>query len=132
MARLHLSICEARGRTLARRRKRSFARSARDLGGPTAADDRAGRHGVADRIHGLDVGADDYLGKPFAFEELLARLRAITRRGRSRQLAGVLSLGPLELDPQSRQVTVDNTTSPPTFWVGNNHGAALIKLEVTE
>jgi len=31
-----------------------------------------------------------------------------------------------------RRVTVDNTTSPPTFWVGNNHGAALIKVEVTE
>src|ERR671929_135361 len=66
-----------------------------------------GRHAVADRIRGLDVGADDYLGKPFAFEELLARLRAITRRGRSRQLAAVLSIGPLQLDPDTRQVTVD-------------------------
>jgi DNA-binding response OmpR family regulator len=66
-----------------------------------------GRHGVADRIRGLDVGADDYLGKPFAFDELLARLRAITRRGRSRQLAGTLACGPLELDQRSRRVTVD-------------------------
>jgi two-component system OmpR family response regulator len=66
-----------------------------------------GRHAVADRIRGLDVGADDYLGKPFVFEELLARLRAITRRGRSQQLAATLSCGPLELDQQSRHVTVD-------------------------
>ena len=69
----------------------------------------SGRHGVADRIHGLDGGADDYLAKPFAFEELLARLRAITRRGRSRQLDAVLSYGPIALDQRTRRVTVDDT-----------------------
>ena len=68
-----------------------------------------GRHGLADRIHGLDGGADDYLAKPFAFAELVARLRAITRRGRSRQLDAVLSYGPIELDQRTRRVTVNKT-----------------------
>ena len=67
----------------------------------------SGRHGLADRVNGLDGGADDYLAKPFAFEELLARLRAITRRGRSRHLDAILSYGPIQLDRRTRRVTVD-------------------------
>jgi two-component system OmpR family response regulator len=66
-----------------------------------------GRQGLSDRVRGLDVGADDYLCKPFAFEELVARLRAVTRRGRSRQLDAALSCGSIELDQQTRRVTVD-------------------------
>src|SRR5262245_53174922 len=66
-----------------------------------------GRHALADRVHGLDGGADDYLAKPFAFEELLARLRAITRRGRSRQLDAVLSYDSIELDQRTRRVSVN-------------------------
>jgi DNA-binding response OmpR family regulator len=65
-----------------------------------------GRGGVKDRVRGLDAGADDYVAKPFAFEELVARLRAVTRRGRTRQLETVLSFGPVELDPRVRTVTV--------------------------
>jgi DNA-binding response OmpR family regulator len=65
------------------------------------------RDAVPDRIRGLDVGADDYLVKPFVFDELLARLRALTRRGRTRQLDSKLTYGPLVLDSESHRVEVD-------------------------
>jgi len=61
------------------------------------------RNAVADRITGLDSGADDYLGKPFAFDELLARMRALARRGPVAR-PSVLEVGDLRLDPASRQV----------------------------
>ncbi|MGE0862442.1 MAG: response regulator transcription factor [Vicinamibacterales bacterium] len=65
------------------------------------------RDGVPDRIQGLDAGADDYLIKPFAFDELLARLRALTRRGRTHQLDQSLTYGPIALDSTTHLVTVD-------------------------
>jgi two-component system OmpR family response regulator len=64
------------------------------------------RDAVRDRVRALDCGADDYLVKPFAFEELLARLRALGRRGRNRQTARTLSYGPLTIDPVDHRVTV--------------------------
>ena len=63
------------------------------------------RDAVASRIAGLDSGADDYLTKPFDFNELLARLRAVIRRGARPPVADRLRAGPLELDTRSREVT---------------------------
>ena len=60
------------------------------------------RDGVEDKVSGLDSGADDYLTNPFSFAELLARLRALTRRGPSERPA-VLEAGSLRLDPATRQ-----------------------------
>lgn len=62
------------------------------------------RDSVADRVAGLDLGADDYLTKPFAFEEFLARVRALLRRGAGPR-APVLRLADLTLDPATREVT---------------------------
>ena len=61
------------------------------------------RDGVDDRVLGLDAGADDYLTKPFAFSELFARLRALTRRDMGARPT-VLTVGDLTLDPATRQV----------------------------
>jgi len=70
------------------------------------------RDAVGDRVDGLDAGADDYMVKPFALDELLARLRALTRRSRAEAEAEaggedeseLLSFADLSLDPQTREV----------------------------
>jgi two-component system, OmpR family, response regulator len=62
------------------------------------------RDQVPDRVRGLDAGADDYLGKPFAFDELLARLRALLRRAPAERPAR-LEVGDLVVDPGTREVT---------------------------
>ena len=62
------------------------------------------RDAVEDKVQGLDAGADDYLTKPFAFAELLARVRALLRRGTAAR-APVLQVADLTLDPATRTVT---------------------------
>jgi DNA-binding response OmpR family regulator len=59
---------------------------------------------VEQRVEGLDAGADDYLTKPFAIDELLARIRALLRRG-STESPGVLQIDDLALNPATREVT---------------------------
>ena len=77
------------------------------------------RGGLDDRVRGLDEGADDYLVKPFALAELLARVRALLRRETSGTSA-VLSIGPLSLDSARHQATLDGrplTLTPKEFGV---------------
>ena len=66
------------------------------------------RDSVADRVAGLDGGADDYLTKPFSFAELLARLRALVRRGAAERPVE-LQVGDLHLDPATKRVTRGET-----------------------
>jgi DNA-binding response OmpR family regulator len=77
------------------------------------------RDTVDDRVTGLDAGADDYLVKPFAYEELAARLRALSRRSAGpRRPTPVLEVGPIRLDEATRRVTAggrDIDLSPREF-----------------
>jgi DNA-binding response OmpR family regulator len=74
------------------------------------------RGDAADRIVGLELGADDYLPKPFQPRELLARLRAILRRGRSKSRTPLLRFGGLEIDRDSRAVRLDGEARPLTSY----------------
>jgi heavy metal response regulator len=71
------------------------------------------RDAVEDKVQGLDAGADDYLTKPFAFAELLARVRALLRRGKAAQ-APALQVADLILDPAARTVKRGGGTIPLT------------------
>ncbi|RMH51675.1 MAG: response regulator [Zetaproteobacteria bacterium] len=82
----------------------TMCREIRDRGVSTPVLMLTARDSVEDRVRGLDSGADDYLVKPFAFEELLARVRALLRR-RSETRSPILKIADLELDPMSRMVT---------------------------
>jgi two-component system copper resistance phosphate regulon response regulator CusR len=75
----------------------------RDSGNHTPVLVLTARDAVLDRVRGFELGADDYLVKPFAFSELIARIRAILRRSASRQPER-LAIGDLEIDCSSRRV----------------------------
>jgi len=83
------------------------ARRLRQKGSELAILMLTARDTVGDRVSGLDSGADDYLVKPFAYEELAARLRALARRssGGSRRALPKLTVGPITLDETARRVT---------------------------
>jgi DNA-binding response OmpR family regulator len=66
-----------------------------------------GRTGEADRIRGFERGADDYMVKPFAYNELLGRIRAVLRRCGGRPLRGIMRVGELTLDPLTRAVRLE-------------------------
>ena len=79
-------------------------RRLRDTGDRTPVLMLTARDGVGDRVAGLEAGADDYLSKPFALEELLARLRALLRRAGWEQDRQTLRFDDLELDPVGHEV----------------------------
>ena len=96
------------------------------------------RDAVADRVSGLDAGADDYLIKPFSFAELDARLRALARRG-ARERPSVLKAGDLRLDPAARQAWRGSTEldlSPKEFalleFLLQRVGEAVSRYELLE
>jgi two-component system copper resistance phosphate regulon response regulator CusR len=84
-------------------------RTIRDQGVTTPVILLTARHTLDDRVVGLDSGADDYLVKPFAFAELLARIRALLRRGRGEDTLR-LQVGDLEMDLVTRRVVRAGTT----------------------
>jgi two-component system response regulator MprA len=79
-------------------------RRMRDTGDHTPVLMLTAQEGVGDRVAGLEAGADDYLPKPFALEELLARLRALLRRSSWEEEHQTLTFGDLELDPIAHEV----------------------------
>jgi two-component system response regulator MprA len=80
---------------------------------PTAVLMLTARDDVRDRLAGFDAGADDYLAKPFHFEEVLARVRALSRRQRGPQVR-VLQAGNLSMDSAARQIMVGGDVLPTT------------------
>jgi two-component system copper resistance phosphate regulon response regulator CusR len=95
------------------------------------------RGAVQDRIAGLDAGADDYLVKPFSFQELLARLRAVMRRGAT-LLPTTIAIGELALDTRSHVLTKRGVEIPLTAkeyalveYLARNAGAVVSRIDIT-
>src|SRR4051794_19402131 len=97
------------------------------------------RDSVDDRVAGLDCGADDYLVKPFDFRELLARLRALIRRGRQPLLPERMSMGALAIDTRSRTARLRDREVPLTAkeyalleYLARRAGAVVTRSETAE
>ena len=105
----------------------AVCRRLRGKGLPTPILMLTARDAVPDRVAGLEAGADDYLVKPFAVQELIARLRALTRRGADLGGAGLRSYGDLTLDVAARRVT---RAGRPIELTGRE--AALLELLLRE
>jgi DNA-binding response OmpR family regulator len=90
-----------------------WCRAARSAGSELPILLLTARSGVPDRVAGLDAGADDYLGKPFSVEELVARVRALARRG-PRWTESVQRFGSVDVDRDRRIVTVGDSRLPLT------------------
>ena len=97
------------------------------------------RSELPQRVQGLDAGADDYLGKPFAFEELVARLRALTRRGERPLIESRITIGQVTVDLQAHSVARDGKPvelSPREFalleTLARNRGQVLSRDQLLE
>ncbi|HSG89425.1 MAG TPA: response regulator transcription factor [Pseudomonadales bacterium] len=96
------------------------------------------RDGWQDKVTGLEAGADDYLAKPFHYEELIARIRALVRRAAG-FASSALSVGPIVLDPSSKEVRVEGTRIDLTAYEYNlleylmlHPNKVVSKTELTE
>jgi len=114
-------------------------RELRKRGSPVPVLILTARDAVEDRIAGLDCGADDYLSKPYAFGELLARLRAVIRRGARPPVPAVIQVGDLRLDTTARQVHRRNHMVPLTAreyalleYLAQHAGAVMTRSDIAE
>ena len=115
------------------------AQRMRELGIDTPVIMLTAKNALSDRLTGFDAGADDYLTKPFAFQELLARLRAITRRGGSPIADERLVVGDLVMDTRAHEVRRAGTVidlRPKEYalleYLMRNQGQALGRMMILE